>query len=138
MADDGAAVSAEADLRQGPLSNVGMEGFAGVILEETHAEGCDALVRALVHISPIIQEKVHNVEVRMHLESGKDRLVNTGASPQQTGGPPAIHAASPLVCNIAGHTQYSCLALVKGHSGMEQKNEWITLRLPPFGLEHYT
>lgn len=85
--------SAEADLKQGPLSNVGMEGFAGVILEETHAEGCDALIRALVHISPVIQEKVHNVEVRMHLESGKDRLVNTGASPQQTGRLPAIHAA---------------------------------------------
>lgn len=73
-----------ADLKQGPLSNVGVEGFAGVILEETHAEGCDALVRALVHVSSVIQEKVHNVQVGMHLQSGKDRLVNTGASPQRT------------------------------------------------------
>lgn len=76
--------SVGSDLKQGPLSNVGMEGFAGVILEEAHAQGCDALIRALVHVSSVIQEKVHNVDMRMYLESGNDRLVNTGSGPQQT------------------------------------------------------
>jgi hypothetical protein len=68
MAGDGAVVVNGADLKQGPLSNVGVEGFAGIILEEAHTEGRDALVRALVHVSAEIQEKVHNVQVRMHLE----------------------------------------------------------------------
>lgn len=59
--------SARADLKQGPLGDVGMEGLAGIILEKTHAQGCDALIRALVHVSSVIQEEVHNVQVRMHL-----------------------------------------------------------------------
>lgn len=58
-----------ADLGQGPLGNIGLEGFAGVVVEEAHAEGGEALIRALVYISPIIQEEVDNVMVRMHLGS---------------------------------------------------------------------
>lgn len=48
-----------------------MKEFAGVVVEEAHAERREALVRALVHISTTVQEKVDNVAVRMHLESGK-------------------------------------------------------------------
>lgn len=72
-----------ADLGQGPLGNVGMKGFAGVVLEKAHAKRRKALIRALVHISPVVQEKVDNVPVRMHLQSDKVRLVKTGAGPEQ-------------------------------------------------------
>lgn len=72
-----------ADLGQGPLSDVGLEEFAGVIVEEAHVEGREALIRELVHISPVIQEKVDNVTVRIDLESDKARLVNTGAGHEE-------------------------------------------------------
>lgn len=72
-----------ADLGHSPLSNVGLEGSAGVVEEEAHAEGCEALIRALVHIRPKVQEKVDNVIVTMHLQEDKARLVRATAGSQQ-------------------------------------------------------
>lgn len=108
-----------ADLTQSPLSNVRMEGFAGVVVEEAHAEGCEPFVRALVHISPMIQEEVDNVTMTMHLESDKVGLTSTGTIPQQDMRKTTWHLHCPSQgCNVTGHTTCLCLVLVKGQSSM--------------------
>lgn len=66
-----------ADLGQGPLRNVGPEGRAGIVEEEAYAERREAVVRALVHVSPMVQEEADHVNVTVCLEEGKARLTGT-------------------------------------------------------------
>lgn len=122
-----------ADLGQGPLGNIGLEGFAGVVVEEAHAEGGEALIRALVYISPIIQEEVDNVAVRMHLGSDKVRLVHPGTGPQQDTGRTTWNPC----CPSEGGTIEGRATLGEGAS-VGWRNEWIRPGLLPFGLEYHT
>lgn len=82
-----AAAAGKADLGQGPLGDVGLEGPAGVVEEEAHAERCEALVRALVHVRPEVQEKADDVAVTVRLEGDKDSWWRWG----RAGGPSEGH-----------------------------------------------
>lgn len=75
-----------ADLGLGhrPLGDVGPEGRGWVVEEEAHVERREALIRALVHVSPVVQQQIDNVNVTVNLEgegwSHKDsRLPQPGA-----------------------------------------------------------
>lgn len=75
-----------ADLEFGhrPLGDVGPEGRGWVVEEEAHVERREALIRVLVHVSPVVQQQVDNVNVTVNLDgegwSHKDsRLPQPGA-----------------------------------------------------------
>ena len=53
-----------------PLGHVGLEGTGRVVEEEAHAERREALIRALVHVGPVVQQQVDDVSVAVNLEGG--------------------------------------------------------------------
>lgn len=60
----------QADLGLGhcPLSDVGFERVGRVVEKEAHVERREALIRALVHVGPVIQQKVDDISVTVDLE----------------------------------------------------------------------
>lgn len=122
-----------ADLGQGPLGNIGLEGFAGVVVEEAHAEGGEALIRALVYVGPVIQKEVDNVPVGMHLGSDKVRLVNTGTGPQQDTRRTTWHPCCPSEGGTIEGQATRVLGLGEAAS-VRWRNEWIRPSLVPFAF----
>lgn len=61
--------SRQADLGLGhrPLGHVGLEAPGRVVEEEAHAEWREALVRALVHVGPAVQQPADDVSVAVNL-----------------------------------------------------------------------
>lgn len=72
-----------ADLGLGhrPLSDVGPEGRGWVVEEEAHVKRCEAFICALVHVSPVVQKQVDNVNVTVNLE-GEGRSHKDSRLPQ--------------------------------------------------------
>lgn len=79
------APRADLGLGHRPLGDVGLEGRGRVVEEEAHAQRGEALIRALVHVGPIVQQEVDDVNVTVNLQGGGQPGEDSGRSQQRPG-----------------------------------------------------